>query len=108
MTNSSCRIRHLRSWWWHIGGDIGVELIEVATDYRRWASVIGIEGVDKTESNNESIKTKARAVACLPAMLRNCCSIEMRLTASRAVVDEVLQELTESAQLRAERFNSAE
>ena len=44
MTNSPCRIRQLRSWWWHI---------EVATDYHRWANVIGVEGVDKTESSNE-------------------------------------------------------
>jgi hypothetical protein len=41
-------------------------------------------------------------------MLRNRCSIEMRLAASRAVVEAVLEELTESAQLRAERFNFAE
>ena len=54
-----------------------------------------------------SIRMKARAVACLPAILRNRCSIEMCLAASRAVVDAVLEEPTESAQLRAERFNSA-
>ena len=54
-----------------------------------------------------SMQMKASAVACLPTMLRNRCSIEMRLAASRAVVDAVLQELIESAQLRAERFNSA-
>ena len=40
-----------------------------------------------------SIKMNARAVACLPAMLRNRCSIEMCLAVSRAVADEVLQEL---------------
>ena len=55
-----------------------------------------------------SVKMNANAVACLPAMLRNRCSIEMCLAVSRADADEVLQELIESAQLRAERFNSAE
>ena len=53
MANSLCRVMQLRSWWGHIGGVIGTELNEVATDYRRGASVVGVEGVDKTESYNE-------------------------------------------------------
>ena len=53
MTDSSSWIRQPRSLWWHVSGGIDVKLVEIAADCCSWPSVVGIEGVGETESNDE-------------------------------------------------------